>query len=363
MAMAAWRPLATLLWCACCWQTSLAPGNCSMLALPSKRPSTAPALPLPHLPAPGTPLVRGRVPWALAEPWLRDGGRDGNDALATAGGWLGLGLLQGNRRHLLSHCARGRISSTPQELGGECGLSRVSPSRENSLSPKTPLLWDPLSPSSLPRVFSSPACGSAAEGPVLVFLSPEQGLSLHGLNFSFAAEFLSPNDLTGSSCQFSVGLWVTLRTAVQDSLLRVWTIRRIPEHSLEAWALLWGIGNGQLPSTSAFSPWSFPQVGSFHSWEQSGKGWVPLGTVPWAWRWLLCALVLVGLFPSLLMKILGYHRELQDGGNTAQHGPRWAESAARHPPRAPGRVMGWVQVLGESKYSGKQRVRFPQRLH
>ncbi|XP_027556226.1 uncharacterized protein LOC113975879 [Neopelma chrysocephalum] len=362
MAMAAWRPLATLLWCACPWQPSLAPGSCSMLALPSKCPSTAPALPLPHLPAPGTPLVRGRVPWALAEPWLRGGGRDGHDALATAGGWLGLGLLQGNRRHLLSHCARGRISSTPQKLRGSMGYPESFPVEGALQALKLPSHGTHSRPRLSP-VFFSPACGSAAEGPVLGFMSPEQGLSLHGLNFSFAAVFLSPNDLTGSSCQFSVGLWVTLRTAVQDSLLRIWTIRKIPEHSLEAWALLWGIGNGQLPSTSASSPWPFPQVGGFHSWEQSGEGWVPLKTVPWAWRWLLCALILVGLFPPLLMKILGYHRELQDGGNTAQHVPHWAESAAHHPPRAPGRVMGWVQVLGESKYSGKQRVGFPQGLH
>lgn len=64
-----------------CWQTS-ALGSCSTGALPSKCPSTAPAL--PHPPALDTPLVMG---WALAEPRLRGGHGDGRDALTTGLPW------------------------------------------------------------------------------------------------------------------------------------------------------------------------------------------------------------------------------------------------------------------------------------
>lgn len=111
----------------------------------------------------------------------------------------------------------GRISSAPRKPQGDVGdpqwgeLSKLLNSPRGACSPS----------SALPRGFSSPACDSAAEGPPLVFLSLEQGLSLHQLNFSFAAEFLSPNDLMGSRCWFSEWGWVTLRTAVQDSLQRI----------------------------------------------------------------------------------------------------------------------------------------------
>lgn len=74
------------------------------------------------------------------------------------------------------------------------------------LSPKTPVPWDSLSPSSaFPRLFFSSAHGSAAEDPFSVFLSLEQGLSLHRLNFSFAAEFLSPNDWTEAAASWRRG--------------------------------------------------------------------------------------------------------------------------------------------------------------
>lgn len=98
----------------------------------------------------------------------------------------------------------------------------VIPSGRSSLSSKTPL---PLGPAFLRHLLSPEVSPlqhvTTAEGSLLVFLSLEQGLSLHGLNSSFAAEFLSPNDLMGSSCWFSEGLRVTLRTAAQDSLQRV----------------------------------------------------------------------------------------------------------------------------------------------
>lgn len=176
-----------------CWQT-LALGSCSTGALPSKCPSTDPAPALPHPPALGTPLVRG---WALAEPQLRGGHRDGHDALTTGLPW-GLAVAGAAPRQpeapALPRC-HGKDFLCPTEATGGCGLSPVGGTLQALKLLSHGACSSPSS--ALPRGFSSPACDSAAEGPLLVFPSLEQGLSLHGLNFSFAAEFLSPNDLDG----------------------------------------------------------------------------------------------------------------------------------------------------------------------
>lgn len=90
----------------------------------------------------------------------------------------------------------------PTEATRVCELSRGFLSGGTSQSPEVLSLL-PLS--AIPRLFSSSACGSVAEGLVSVFLSLEQGLPLHRLNFSFAAEFLSPNNQRGAAASLQWG--------------------------------------------------------------------------------------------------------------------------------------------------------------
>lgn len=72
---------------------------------------------------------------------------------------------------------------------------------------------------------------------------------------------------------------------------------------------------------------------------------------------------LSGLVASLLVQLLGHHGGLWVGGH---HSPVWpvlGRFMGTWDPSMPGRWMGWVQVLTDSKYSIKLRMGFPQRLH
>lgn len=63
-----------------------------------------------------------------------------------------------------------------------------------------------------------------------------------------------------------------------------------------------------------------------------------------------------GLVAPLLVRLKG---GCGVGETLSSLAPRWAGSGARWPPGVPGRLVGWMQVLTESKYSGKQRMGFP----
>lgn len=112
----------------------------------------------------------------MAEPRLRGGHRDGRDALTTGLPWElpvpGAAPRQAGAL-ALPRC-HGKDFLCPTEATGGCGLCSVGRALQ---ALKLPSHGTCSSPSSaLPRGFSSPASDTAAEGPLLVFLSLEQGI-------------------------------------------------------------------------------------------------------------------------------------------------------------------------------------------
>lgn len=286
---------------------------------------------LPHVPALSTPLVRVRVPWAPSEHQLGGGGggsRDPHGATTRTGSDWGCSKVTGG-----TCSSTGLWEGFPPPAGAAraCGLARGFP---GGGTPLKLLSHGTPSPCHVPSPdCSSSARGSAAEGPVSVLLSLERGLSLHGLIFSFAAEFLSPNNRTEAAAKLAAGLRVTLRTAAQDPLLRFLDTKE----DFSAWPRGRGRAGGASGGPAALHPGTqpFPWVGRFRSWGRSGEGWVRLwDVVAWGGLWLRCPPVSV-LWGSC-------------GVGATQPSLARGGSAARLPPRP-----GW---WGGRRYSQKANL-------